>query len=199
MFANIFKSKLTRWMGVILIGALLLVTPAATVSAATPTPTPQIQPAGNGKAAPAKLAQAYQKEQQALKTQDGNLTKVDTFVGKADTFLTALMDKGKDVDILQTVLNQFKQDLATATGFHNQAAQILTTHSGFDNSGNVIDQAQAVTTLLSARDKMVEARFTLMGGIADLRQTIQLYRKNKGTGSQAAPAATPTPTALPTQ
>ena len=59
MFANIFKSKLTRWMGFILIGALLLVTPAATVSAATPTPTPQTQPAGNGKAAPAKLAQQF--------------------------------------------------------------------------------------------------------------------------------------------
>jgi hypothetical protein len=193
MFTKILKAQITRWMGVILIGALLLVTPAATVSAATPTPTPQTQPAGKATATPAKLAQDYQKEQQALKAQNDNLTKVNTMITKANSFLTTLKSKGKDVDILQTVLNQFTQDLGTATAFHNQATQILTTHSGFDNNGNVIDQAQAVTTLLSARDKMVEARLTLKGGISDLREAIQLFRSNKGSNSQTAPTATPTP------
>ena len=146
MFAKFLKPQFTRWMGVILIGALLLAVPAATVSAAAPTPTPA-QPAGQGsKATPAKLATAYQKELQALKTQDVNLTKVDTLLGKADTLLTGLKDKGKDVEILQTVLNQFKQDVATANGFHNAATQILNTHSGFDSTGTVVGQAQALTT-----------------------------------------------------
>jgi len=191
MLAKFLKPQITRWLGVILIGAMLLAVPAATVSAATPPPTPA-QPAGQGnKATPANLATAYQKELQALKTQDANLGKVDTLLGKADTFLTGLKDKGKDVDILQTVLNQFKQDVATATGFHNAATQILTTHAGFDSSGSVVDQVQALTTVLGARDKLVEARLTLKGGIADLRDAIQFFRKGKTSNPQSTPTATP--------
>ena len=191
MFAKIFKPQIIRWMGIILIGAMLLAVPAAIVSAATPTPTPS-QPAGQGKATPANLAAAYQKELQALKTQDANLTKVDTLVGKMDTFITNLKDKGRDIEILQTVLNQFKQDVTTATGFHNSATQILNTHAGFDTSGNVVDQAQALTTVLSARDKLVEARITLKGGIADVRDAIKFYRNGKTSNPQATPTVTPT-------
>ena len=193
MFAKFLKPQITRWMGVILIGAMLLAVPAAAVSAATPTPTPA-QPAGPGnKATPANLAAAYQKELQALKTQDDNLTKVETLSGKADTFITGLKDKGKDVEILQTVLNQFKQDVATATGFHNAAAQILTAHAGFDSTGTVVDQDQALTTVRSARDKLVEARLTLKGGITDLREAIQFFRKGKTANPQSTPTATPAP------
>jgi hypothetical protein len=191
MFAKFFKPHITRWLGVIVIGAMLLAVPAVTVSAATQTPTPA-QPAGQGnKAAPANLAVAYQKELTALKTQDANLTKVDTMLGKVDTFLTGLKDKGKNVEILQTVLNQFKQDVAAATGFHNAATQILTTHAGFDSAGAVVDQAQALTTVLSARDKLVEARLTLKGGISNLRSAIQLYRNKKAANPQLTPTATP--------
>jgi hypothetical protein len=193
MFAKFLKPHITRWMGVILIGAMLLAIPAATVSAATPTPPAPAQPSGQASSAPAKLAAAYQKEVGALKTQDANLAKVDTLLGKADTFLTGLKDKGKDVTILQTVLSQFKQDVTTATGFHNAATQILNTHTGFDANGNVIDQAKALTTVLSARDNLVEARLTLKGGITDLRQAIQLFRKGNKSGSQPTPTATPAP------
>jgi hypothetical protein len=190
MFAKFLKPHITRWMGAILIGAMLLAVPAAPVLAAAPTPTPA-QPAGQSKVTPAKLASDYQKELQALKTQDANLTKVDTLVGKADTFLTGLKDKGRDVEILQTILNQFKQDVTTATGFHNTATQILNTHAGFDSSGNVVDQAQALTTVLSARNKLVEARLTLKGGIVDIRAAIQYYRGGKKTNPQVTPTVTP--------
>jgi hypothetical protein len=192
MFAKFFKPQITRWMGAILIGAMLIVIPAATVSAATPTPTPAA-PMRQSKATPANLAAAYQKELLAVKTQDANLTKVDTLLGKADTFLTNLKDKGRDIAILQTVLTQFNQGLATATAFHAAAAQILNTHAGFDSAGNVVDQAQALTTVLSARDKLVEARLTLKGGIADVRSAIQFYRNGKTSNPQATPTATPAP------
>ncbi len=181
---------------------MLLIVPAGTVKADAPTPTPlppQVQPAGQGKATPAILENAYQKELQALKTQDNNLTKVDTILGKADTFLTLLKDKGRDIDILQTILNVFKQDLASAAGFHDKATQILNAHAGFDANGNVVDQAQALVTVRSARDKLVEARLTLKGGIADVREAIQLYRKGKTSNSQTSPNVSPTPTAMPTQ
>jgi hypothetical protein len=202
MFTKIFKPHLTKLLGAILIGALVLIVPAGTAKADAPTPTPllpQVQPAGQGKATPANLENAYQKELQALKTQDNNLTKVDTILGKADTFLTLLKNKGRDVDILQTILGLFKQDLATATGFHDKATQILNAHAGFDNNGIVIDQAQALVTVRSARDKLVEARLTLKGGIADVRQAVQLYRKGKTANPQSSPNVSPTPTAMPTQ
>jgi hypothetical protein len=93
----------------------------------------------------------------------------------------------------------FKQDLATATGFHDKATQILNAHAGFDNNGIVIDQAQALVTVRSARDKLVEARLTLKGGIADVRQAVQLYRKGKTANPQSSPNVSPTPTAMPTQ
>jgi len=189
MFAKFLKPQITRWMGVILIGAMLLAIPAATVYAANPTPMPAA-PTGQSKATPPTLAADYQKELTAVKTQDANLTKVDTLVGKANTFLTNLKDKGRDIAILQTVLNQFNQDLATATTFNTAATQILNTHAGFDSSGNVVDQAQALTTVISARDKLVEARLTLKGGIADVRDAIQFYR----TGTISTPSATPTAT-----
>jgi hypothetical protein len=192
MFAKFFKPYITRWMGVILIGVMLLAVPASTVSAAPPTPTP-VQPAGQGQATQANLAAAYQKELKVLKTQDANLTKVDTLLGKAGTFLTGLKDKGRDINILQTVLNQFKQDVTSATGFNDSATQILNVHAGFDGSGNVVDQAQALTTVLSARDKLVEARLTLKGGIADVHAAIHFYRNGKTSNSQTAPTATPAP------
>ncbi len=112
-------------------------------------------------------------------------------MGKADTFLTGLKDKGRDVEILQTILNQFKQDVTTATGFHNAATQILNTHAGFDSSGSVVDQAQALTTVMSARNKLVEARLTLKGGIADVRAAIRFYRGAKTAKPQPTPTATP--------
>ncbi len=202
MFTKFFKAQITYLIGAMLIGALALIVPAGTVNAATPTQTPlppQAQPAGQGKATPANLENAYQKELQALKTQDNNLTKVDTILGKVDTFLTNLKNKGRDVDILQTILNLFKQDLASATGFHDKATQILNAHAGFDNYGNVVDQAQALVTVRSARDKLVEARLTLKGGIADIREAVQLYRKGKTSNSQSSPNVSPTPTAMPTQ
>ena len=195
MFKHIFKTGFTRLAGASIIGALVLGIPAGSVLAAAPTPTPQgtpqAQPTANSKT-PANLAQAYQKEQQALKTQGDNLTKVDTMVGKADVILTNLKEKGRDVDILQTILTQFKQDLAVATAFHNAANQILTTHAGFDSNGNVVDQAQAVMTVMSARDKLVEARLTLKGGISDLKDAVQLFRGKKSAGT-ATPTATPAP------
>ena len=56
MLAKFLKPQITRWLGVILIGAMLLAVPAATVSAATPPPTPA-QPAGQGnKATPAAIS-----------------------------------------------------------------------------------------------------------------------------------------------
>jgi len=58
----------------------------------------------------------------------------------------------------------------------------------------VVDQAQALTTVLSARDKLVEARLTLKGGIADLRTAIQFYRKGKlPIHSQPLHHASPSP------
>jgi len=202
MLTKFFKPQITHLVGAILIGALALIVSAGTANAATPMQTPlppQAQPAGQGQATPANLENAYQKELQALKTQDNNLTKVDTILGKADTLLTNLKDKGRDVDILQTILNLFKQDLASAAGFHDKATQILNTHAGFDNNGIVVDQAQALVTLRSARDKLVEARLTLKGGIVDVREAVQLYRKGKTSNSQLSPNVSPTPTTMPTQ
>jgi len=198
MFTKIFKSHGMHFMGAILVGVMVLVIPASTVSAAAPTATPppaQTQPARQ----PANLQNAYQKELQALKTQDANLTRVDTMVGKAYTFLTTLKDKGRDVEILQTVLNQFNQDLPIATGFHDQATQILNTHAGFDNNGIVTDQAQAQVTIVSARDKLYEAHLTLQGGISDVQAAIQLYRNARTANPQSSPSATPAPASMPTQ
>ncbi len=203
MFANLLKSNVARLIGVVLIGGLILaavlvVLPASKAFAADATATPQASPAVStaAKVSSAKLEQDFQKEQLELKDQGNNLNKLDAMVTKGGTFLTNLKGKGKDIEVLQTVLDVFKQDVDSATAFHNSADQILTTHAGFDNNGKVIDQTQAAATVMTAKDKLMEARLVIRGAAFDLRGTLHTFRQGRIASPQAAPQVTPTPTSV---
>jgi hypothetical protein len=164
----------------LLVGAMWLVFPVGTVSAATPVPG--ITPIPGGQAGQTvnltqRLENVYQREQKVLANQGKIINQLDTITTKAQTVITALKNRGLDTSTLEQALTSFQGQIVTGQTYYNNANSVLTTHSGFDTNGIVIDPVQAKTTLQSAHQDFVSFRQTLQSALKNMRQTIKDFRQ----------------------
>jgi hypothetical protein len=185
----------------LLVGAILMVIPAVTVSAATPVPT--VTPtAGTQTNQPASLNQRleniYQREQNVLTNQGDILSKLNTIISKAQNVISNLNNRGLDTSSLRQALTAFQAQILTGQTYYNNANSVLTTHAGFDNNGMVVDPALARTTLQSAHQDFVSVRQTLLAALKDLRQTIKQFRQ-ANRPNQQNPSTPIVPTTTPSQ
>jgi hypothetical protein len=141
-----------------------------------------------------RLQNAYKREQTALTTQQGNLDKSRKAVTKAQSLIDKAKSNGKDVTALQTALNTFNSQIASAQILHDTAAATLGKHDGFDASGNVTDPALAKNTVLTAHDSLQDARLTMRQAVLDLQKAVRDWRRENRT-TKSTPVA---PTAAPT-
>jgi hypothetical protein len=180
----------------LLVGAMWLVFPVGTVSAATPVPG--ITPIPGGQAGQTvnltqRLENVYQREQKVLANQGKIINQLDTITTKAQTVITALKNRGLDTSTLEQALTSFQGQIGTGQTYYNNANSVLTTHSGFDTNGIVIDPVQAKTTLQSAHQDFVSFRQTLQSALKNMRQTIKDFRQaNRPNKQNPATPSVPT-------
>ena len=122
------------------------------------------------------LEKMFKYEQQWLVKQQERLSKAGEFAAKVQTFIDELKAKGKDTAALEAALAAYNQQIATAQGQHDTAANILGTHAGFDADGHVTDRAQAKQTVKDARQALADAHKTLQQAGQDLRAALKAYR-----------------------
>lgn len=178
---NIQKTFLLTLAAFLVVGVILLVIPAWTVSAQTPAPAaPQTTPAPSTvdpAQRAARLERAFQVEKNTLDRQSKRLAAADTAVDRIQKLIDTLKGKGIDASKLQSALNDFKVKLSDAKTFHTTAGDILNTHAGFDDAGKVTAPAQAVDTLKAAHQALADVRSTLSGSLQTVRQAAKDLRQ----------------------
>ncbi len=178
---NIQKPILLALAAFLVIGVTLLVIPAWTVSAQTPTPAvPQTTPAlptTEPTQRAARLERAFQVEKNTLDRQSKRLAAADAAVDRIQKLIDTLNGKGIDASKLQSALNDFKVKLSDAKTFHATAGEILNTHAGFDDAGKVTAPAQALNTVKAAHQALADVRSTLAGSLQTVRQAAKDLRQ----------------------
>ncbi|HEX9017666.1 MAG TPA: hypothetical protein VF806_00665 [Anaerolineaceae bacterium] len=162
----------------LLIGAFALALPTGTVAAQSTTPPTSPTPAAPDASArqarvETRLEKLYQRELKALDAQGKRLSKVDERVTKIQARIDKAKDNGKNVTVLQKLLDDFKASLTGMHADHQSAAVVLKNHLGFSSDGKVTDLKLARQTVADAGRIMKQVRQDL---VASLRQLVQDVR-----------------------
>lgn len=185
MKTNLFKGLGLTLIAAMLVALMALAFPAGAVYAAAPTPGAQPNKQKKDKKYP-QLVQAFRRETNNAKLQELTFNKVDGLAQSADEFIAKRKAEGKDTSALETVLAQFRADLAIARATNDQAVALLNTHAGFDDQGQVTDAQQAEATLKSVHDGLKASREQARAAVEDLRAAWKAFR-------EANPKSSPTP------
>jgi hypothetical protein len=122
------------------------------------------------------LEKAYQRELAGLDVQQIHLNEANRLAGEIQAWIDMLNSHGVDTKLLTVALTTFQAQTAAAQTAHDGANNILTVHAGFDANGTVIDNAQALETVLSARRALLEAHQVLDQAVEDLQSAIRTFR-----------------------
>lgn len=170
--------KAFLYLSLVMIAALLALSmaflPTQTVAASTDGLTVVRTPISQ--AADQQMALSLQRERNWLMRQNLHFNQAATIAQKAQDVISNAQQAGLDVSELQSALNTFNSQVATAKTSYDQAASILASPAGFDANGNVIDAQTAHQTLASARDALQQAHLTLANASLTLRTAYQTWR-----------------------
>jgi hypothetical protein len=132
----------------------------------------------NGPQGALRLQRLFRLEKRTQQAQERNLNRADKLVEKVSALIEKLREQGRDVAPLEQALAAFNESVATATDFHQQAADIISTHPGFDDDGKVIDLALARQTVKDIKDLQVQFHQTIQPAFRELIQALREYRRN---------------------
>lgn len=122
------------------------------------------------------LSKWYQKEQEWLSTQGGNISKLSDAAEKIQAFIDKAHQSGEDTSSLETVIADIHAQLPQSQLFHDGAASILASHAGFDASGIVIDAASAKFTLESAKSKLENSKSINISLAAEIKAAVDNWK-----------------------
>jgi hypothetical protein len=156
-------------------GLVWVALPTGTAAAAssqqgTTTPGTNQNKDQNNVQGAARLQRLFQQEKRVQAVQTQTLERADKVSQRVSTWIEELRGQG--------ALTPFKASVATAPGFHEQAAGLITSHPGFDADGKVIDLALARQTVKDIRDLQVQFRQTIRPALRELIKTVREYRQN---------------------
>ncbi len=158
--------------------------PIANVFALSPsdlvTPTPPAQQPTS------RLERVWSREQ-AIYTKLGDFfNNSDQMISKAQGLINKAKANGKDTSGVQTALDAFNAATKQAEPIYQSAGGIISSHQGFDGNGNVIDQAQGLTTVKDLGSKLMDIHQLMGDPRKALREAIKTFREaNKGTTTPA--------------
>ena len=122
-----------------------------------------------------RLENLLKREQIILNNQQQRMSLSNQVVTAAQTWISNLQGRGKDVSALQSALAAFQSGLSQAQGSFNTAQSTLNTHAGFDANGKVTDAAQALATLTQAGRAERQFHLTITQATLDFRQAVRQY------------------------
>jgi len=124
-----------------------------------------------------RLEQAFEREQDWLERQAGNLDKAEAVAEKLGGLIEKAKANGVDTGDLETALAAFEASIAQARQAHDEAAAIIDAHAGFNGGGKVTDAAQALETVKSAGAALREAAGTMKDAGQALREAVRAWRQ----------------------
>ena len=134
-----------------------------------------------------RLVQVWAKEQAIYGKLGTFLNTVDERITKGQDLINKAKAKGKDTSALQTALDTFSAAVKQVQPIYQSTQGIVSSHSGFDANGQVINAAQALTTVQDLGGKFKDIRQVLHDPRMALRDAIKAFRLKN------APTASPTP------
>lgn len=132
---------------------------------------------GDWKKIEASLPRDYRTLKLASKLQQKKLDAQPKIVARTQTYINKMKAAGKDTTELDAALVEFQASIAAAQVKHDEAAAILATHAGFDDSGKVIDQAAAKTTVDTAKAAILESNKILGDAYNKLMTVMAAWKK----------------------
>jgi hypothetical protein len=136
------------------------------------------------------LERAFSREKDWLTVQTNNLQRLDSLSGQVENMIAKAQARGVDTAALQTALNTFNSQTATAKANSATASAILASHVGFAADGTVTDSAAAHQTLVSGRQSLLDAHVLILQAATDLRSAIRSFRAAHKGGQAAYPVPT---------
>lgn len=127
-----------------------------------------------------RLERLFKLEQRVLATEEKRLDQMAKLAARTQTYIDAQAAKGKNVRDLQAALDDFRAAITKAQSEHDAAKAILEAHAGFGPNGEVVDAAQARTTVRTAGKDERQFHQTVRKALRDLHKAVRQYRdKNK--------------------
>jgi hypothetical protein len=156
-----------------LVAGSFLVLPAAPAYADEGTPpNPE-----RGKERGERLERFFEREQDWLERQAGNLGKADAVADRLGELIEKAKANGVDTGDLEAALASFESAIGGAKRSHEKAAAIIAAHAGFNGGGKVTDPEQAIETVKSAGAALRQAAGTMKDAGQALREAVRAWRE----------------------
>ncbi|MCS6992463.1 MAG: hypothetical protein NZP74_01390 [Anaerolineales bacterium] len=171
------KTRLqTLFLAFTLFALVLLALPAQSALAAghDDPPTPAATP--DPERAKIRLEWAFANLKLAVQRIGLNLEYQDEFLARVEDLIAKAKEQGKDVAAAEKALADYKQALAQAKPFYEQAVSLVQTHEGFDASGKVTDLEKARETVRALGEAVKQYRETLREPLRALREALKALR-----------------------
>lgn len=134
------------------------------------------------------LASIWAREQDAYAKLGSFLNVSDLFITKIQGLINKTKANGRDTTAFQSALDSFANAVKQAEPIYQSAGVLVTSHQGFDENGKVVDQVQALATVIDMRNDFLEIRRLLLGPRQALRDAIKAFREaNKHPVTPAPP------------
>jgi hypothetical protein len=128
------------------------------------------------------LQNQFKREQIWLASQQIVLNTADLAAKRVQNLINQARNEGKNVAELQTGLDVFNAQLASALAAHNTAAFIISTRSGFNAGGMVINREAAHRNVLDARQSLWSAHQTIFQAVRDFDRVVRdWFRDHKSS------------------
>ena len=98
-------------------------------------------------------------------------------MAKAEDWISALKDKGKDVSALEAALSDYKAANSKAASDLDTGKSVLSAKAGFDADGRVTDASLALKTLVSAGKAERQFHLTITPAAIAFREAVLSYRQ----------------------
>jgi hypothetical protein len=100
----------------------------------------------------------------------------DDVVNRLETRIEKLIEDGEDPAGMQDILDAFLENMNAVEEAHKELGDLIETHVGFDDEGEVLDEDQALATLRSIAEGLLDIHQLAEDARFSLRWDLKTYR-----------------------
>ncbi len=157
----------------VLAGLVLLALPAGAVVAQAEDPTTGTDESPQQ---PKSLEERYAKLVERYEKAGDRLDKVHELISKVEDRIEKRAAEGKDTEKAQAALDSFLENLESVEAAYAEVGTLIDEHAGFNDAGEVVDEDQAVLTLLDIAEGLLDVTQFGQDAKFDLRRDLIGYR-----------------------
>lgn len=124
---------------------------------------------------PLDLAQQYAALVDRYEDVGYRISDTDDVVDKIEARIEKLVEDNQDPSELQAILDVFLENMDMVEEAYENVGDLIETHPGFDDEGEVLDEDQAIATLRSIAEGLLDVHQLAEDARFDLRWDLKTY------------------------